>query len=44
MRIGIDVSQLNYEGTGVANFTYNLVKKLLEIDKKNEYRLLRQSS
>ncbi|VVA43497.1 conserved hypothetical protein [Candidatus Roizmanbacteria bacterium] len=39
MRIGIDVSQLNYEGTGVANFTYNLVKKLLEIDKKNEYRL-----
>jgi len=39
MRIGIDVSQLNYEGTGVANFTYNLVKNLLETDKKNEYRL-----
>jgi len=39
MRIGIDISQLNYEGTGVANFTYNLVKNLLETDKDNEYRL-----
>ena len=29
MRIGIDVSQLNYEGTGVTNFTYNLVKNCL---------------
>lgn len=39
MKVGIDVSQLNYEGTGVANFTYNLVKNLLETDRKNEYRL-----
>jgi glycosyltransferase involved in cell wall biosynthesis len=39
MKIGIDISQLNYEGTGVANFTYNLVKNLLAADKKNEYRL-----
>ena len=39
MKIGIDISQLNYEGTGVANFTYNLVKNLTENDKKNEYRL-----
>ena len=39
MKIGIDITQLNYEGTGVANFTYNLVKNLLETDKQNEYRL-----
>ncbi len=39
MKIGIDISQIAYEGTGVANYTRNLVKKLLEIDKKNEYLL-----
>jgi len=37
VKIGIDVSQIAYEGTGVAGLTTNLVKKLLEIDKKNEY-------
>jgi glycosyltransferase involved in cell wall biosynthesis len=39
MKIGIDISQLLYPGTGVANYTYNLVKHLLLLDKKNEYRL-----
>lgn len=39
MKIGIDVSQIAYEGTGVAELTTNLVKKLLEIDKDNEYIL-----
>ena len=39
MKIGIDISQLNYEGTGVGNFTYNLVRNLLLANKNNEYRL-----
>lgn len=43
MKIGIDVTQLNYLGTGVANYTYQLVKHLLLIDKKNEYRLFYSS-
>lgn len=29
MLIGIDISQLIYQGSGVANYTYNLVKNLL---------------
>ena len=37
MRIGIDVSQMAYKGTGVANYTKNLVKNLLRIDQENEY-------
>jgi len=37
MKIGIDISQIVYEGTGVANYTKNLVESLLKIDKKNEY-------
>lgn len=43
MIIGIDVTMLVYAGSGVANYTYNLVKTLLEIDKKNEYRLFYSS-
>jgi|SRR3989338_2696073 len=43
MTIGIDISQLAYENTGVANYLYNLVLKLLEIDKKNEYVLFYSS-
>ena len=43
MKIGIDVSMLVYTGSGVANYTYNLVKNLLEIDSKNEYRLFYSS-
>ena len=39
MKIGIDISQIVYEGTGVANYTRNLVENLLKIDKKNEYVL-----
>jgi hypothetical protein len=39
MIIAIDVSQLVYQGSGVANYTYNLVKNLLTFDKKNTYKL-----
>ncbi len=39
MKIGIDISQLAFENTGVANYLQNLVQKFLEIDKKNEYIL-----
>lgn len=39
MKIGIDVSQLAYENTGVANYLQNLVQRLIEIDKRNEYIL-----
>ena len=47
MKIGIDISQLAFPGTGVATYTQNLVENLLKIDKqsllprnkKNEYIL-----
>jgi len=39
MRIGIDLSQIIHEGTGVAFYTKNLVENLLKIDKKNQYIL-----
>lgn len=39
MRIGIDVSQLVYEGTGVSDYLKNFVQKLVEFDKTNEYVL-----
>ncbi|MGA2911296.1 MAG: glycosyltransferase [Candidatus Levyibacteriota bacterium] len=39
MKIGIDISQLAYPETGVANYLQNLVQNLIEIDKKNEYIL-----
>ena len=39
MKIGIDISQIAYEGTGVAELTTNLVEQLLKIDSKNEYIL-----
>jgi glycosyltransferase involved in cell wall biosynthesis len=38
MRIGIDVSQLAYSNTGVANYLENLVFELIK-NKKNEYIL-----
>jgi len=38
MKIAIDVSQIIYS-TGVATYTKNLVKELLNIDKKNRYLL-----
>ncbi len=43
MKIGIDITQLNFEGTGVANYTYHLVKNLLKVNNKNEYRLFYSS-
>jgi hypothetical protein len=39
MKIGIDISQLAYPETGVANYLQNLVQNLIQIDKKNEYIL-----
>lgn len=39
MHIGIDISQVAYEKTGVANYAKNLVENLLKIDKKNQYIL-----
>ena len=32
MRIGIDVSQMCYEGTGVARYVYGLTEALLNLD------------
>lgn len=39
MKIGIDISQIAYEGTGVSAFIGRLVEDLLRIDDKNEYIL-----
>lgn len=39
MRIGIDISQLAHEGTGVANYLQHLVLDLIEVDKENQYVL-----
>lgn len=39
MRIGIDISQLAYPGTGVANYLKHLVEGLVEQDKENDYVL-----
>lgn len=39
MKIGIDISQLAYERTGVANYLQSLVQALLRMDTKNEYVL-----
>jgi hypothetical protein len=39
MRIGIDISQAVYEGTGVAQYVDRLVGTLLEIDDTHEYVL-----
>lgn len=43
MRIGIDISQLAYPQTGVANYLGNLVENLLKIDRENEYILFGSS-
>ena len=43
MKIGIDVSQLAYENTGVANFLKLLVQSLIKLDNKNEYILFYSS-
>lgn len=39
MKIGIDISQLAYPETGVANYLQNLVQNLLDADKENQYIL-----
>jgi hypothetical protein len=43
MIIGIDISQMAYENTGVANYLRNLVEHLLEVDQTNEYVLFYSS-
>ena len=43
MKIGIDVSQVAYEGTGVSEFIRRLVENLVKIDSKNEYILFYSS-
>lgn len=37
MKIAIDISQIVYEGSGVARYTRNLIEALLAFDKKNQY-------
>lgn len=43
MKIGIDISQLAYANTGVANYLESLVGSLLSLDKENEYILFYSS-
>lgn len=43
MKIGIDISQLAYPQTGVANYLGNLVENLLKVDSENEYILFGSS-
>lgn len=43
MKIGIDVSQLAYENTGVANFISSLIESLIKQDSKNQYILFYSS-
>lgn len=40
MKIGIDISQVVYEGTGVGRYVRQLVSALLNLDKNNEYVLI----
>ena len=42
MIIGIDISSVSYQ-TGVSNYTLNLVRNLLKIDKTNQYKLFYSS-
>lgn len=39
MRIGIDISQIAHEGTGVATYVRRMVEILLSVDTKNKYVL-----
>ncbi len=39
MKIGIDISQIVYEGTGVGRYVREIVKSLIERDHENEYVL-----
>ncbi|HUV47105.1 MAG TPA: glycosyltransferase family 1 protein [Candidatus Bathyarchaeia archaeon] len=44
MKVGIDISQITYEGTGVAAYTRSLVKALLRVDKNDDEFVLFGSS
>ena len=39
MRIGIDISQIVHEGTGVGKYVREMVKKIISLDTSNEYIL-----
>lgn len=39
MKIGIDISQIVHEGTGVGEYVREMVRTLLRMDQKNEYVL-----
>ena len=39
MKIGIDISQTAYQGTGVANYLKKLVEHMIAVDHENEYVL-----
>lgn len=43
MKIGIDISQISYEKTGVSNYLSSLIKNLINEDNKNEYILFYSS-
>lgn len=43
MKIGIDISPMQYAGTGVARYTKSLVEHLVAFDLKNEYSLFYSS-
>lgn len=43
MKIGIDISQIVYEGTGVGRYVTEMVRHLLAVDKENEYILFGSS-
>ncbi len=43
MKIGIDISQLAYVNTGVANYLRDLVDHLVKVDQHNEYVLFYSS-
>jgi len=39
MRIGVDISQIVFEGTGVSRYVRRMVRELLKLDKQNNYIL-----
>ena len=43
MKVGIDISQIVFAGTGVATYTRNLVENIVKQDQKNEYVLFGSS-
>ena len=43
MKIGIDISQIVYEGTGVGTYVRRMVENLLNIDTQNKYVLFGSS-